>query len=118
MPTWPISLPTLPQRDSFRYEPQANVASFGTEVGPGKVRRRSTARLKLATGTFWMTSAQRDTFLDFFEDDLLDGSLPYDWTDPITGLTASWRFDPQSPYDIAALGPGMWRVSFNLMKLP
>src|SRR5689334_807629 len=118
MPTWPGTLPTKPQRNSFRYGAVSNVISFGTDVGPGKVRRRSTARIKKATGAFWMTEAQLATFQSFFEVDLKDGALAFDWPDPITAVTASWRFDPGSAYEVSPVGPDTWQVNFTLIRLP
>lgn len=118
MPTWPISLPQAPLLAGFEFSPQGNVASFGTEVGPPKARRRSTARVRLLPFNAHMTDAQLEDFLEFFEDDLADGTLPFDLTDPVSGGTRSFRFDPKAPYSSSALAPDLWLVATQLMMLP
>lgn len=120
MPTWPLSLPQAPLLAGFQFSPQGNVASFGTEVGPGKARRRSTARVRQLPFNTHMSDAQLDDFIAFFEDDLADGALPFDLTDPVSGGTRSFRFSsPQeSPYTSSKIGPDLWLVATQLMMLP
>lgn len=118
MPTWPISLPQEPLLAGFQFTPQVNVISFGTEVGPGKVRRRSTARVRQLPFNVHVTDAQLDDFVAFFQDDLLDGALAFDLIDPVAGGTRSFRFSPQSPYSVSPIGPNRWLLATQLMMLP
>ena len=119
MPSWPNTLPDAFLRDGFARTPQPNVISFGTEVGPGKVRRRTTARTKSHTFSMKMTLVQLNEFEAFFEDDLSDGAIPFDWTDPVAGDVASWRFDPGSPYSARETEEaGTWFVSMTIIRQP
>ena len=54
---WPITLPQNPRRD-LNWTPKGNVIAFGTEVGKGKRRRRSTYDSELWSLPFIMTDAQ------------------------------------------------------------
>jgi len=113
---WPAELPCA-LRGKGR-APQPNVIAFGTEVGPGKLRRRSTARVKRMPISFLLTRTQVAAFERFFEDDLEDGALPFAMPDPITGDAASWRFDPEGPYSLDERPSGKWSLSANLMQVP
>lgn len=118
MPVWPTTLPQCPLRSKTR-SPKSNVIAFGTEVGPGKLRRRSTARGQLMSMKFRITTAQVAIFENFFQDSLSDGALSYTWPDPVTGASASWRFDPSGPYSLnETAAPGKWELSIQIEKLP
>lgn len=118
MPSWPVTLPQDFLRDGFQRTPQSNVISFGTEVGGGKVRRRSTARTKVHTGTLQLTKAQVALFEEFFENDLKDGALSFDWTDPVTDDFVAWRFDPDNVYTLREIAKDIWSLSISLIRLP
>lgn len=100
MAAWPVTLPTHPLRDGFSRQPQPNIVSFSTEVGEGKRRRRSTARLQQWSLTFMMTADQVAAFEAFFEDDLFDGVEPFEWVYPMTGDTWRFWFDPAQPHSV------------------
>lgn len=118
MPSWPATLPAAPLMNGLGMTPQPNVISFGTEVGPGKVRRRSTARVSALAAGLLLTQDQLEDFLAFFRDDLKDGALSFDWTDHVEGDAASFRFLPTDPYRVALAGRALWSVTLNLMRLP
>lgn len=113
---WPASLPQCPLRGRQR-APQPNVISLGTEVGEGKVRRRSTARTKRITMTFVLTRAQVAIFEAFFEDDIADGALSFTMNDSADQTTRTWRFDPQSPYSLDERASGKWSLTANLTRI-
>lgn len=117
MLNWPAYLPAAPLVAGFQIQPRPNVISFGTEVGAGKVRRRTTARTSVYTGTFLLTEDQRQAFVAFFQDDLEDGALSFSYNDVVDG-TASFRFDPSSPYSLTALSPEHWHLNVTLQRLP
>jgi hypothetical protein len=118
MPTWPVALPQKPLLSGLARSPKSNVVAFGTEVGPGKQRRRSTARMQVWSLQFSLTDAQRATFESFFEDDLSDGALAFDWEDPVTESAASWKFSVQNPFNLTPRGGARWTLAVNLEKQP
>ena len=112
---WPASLPQGVVRGVQR-NPLPNVVSFGTEVGPGKVRRRSTARVMRISASAVLTAAQAAIFEGFFQNDLQDGALSFSMNDPTDGTTGTWRFDTQSPYTLSEQG-ARYVLAMNLNRL-
>lgn len=115
MPTWPGTLPQKPLSGSWSRVPQINNVAFEPAVGPPIVRRRGSVRTHMVRGRFGMSQAQIVTFETFYETDLKDGSLSFDWVDPETGVTASWRF---KGYTISDAGKDERFVDFELTRLP
>lgn len=96
---WPVAL--IPLTDSFADQRQPNRIAFEPEVGDDITRRRSTTSRKNIT--FKLLSLPGDTTLDDFHDTtLLDGSLPFTWTDPRTGASGTFKF--RSPPKWASAG--------------
>lgn len=112
---WPSSLPPLLLQLSR--DPRVNVVSFGTDVGPGKVRRRSTANGVAVSGALFLTVPQVTEFESFFLNDLQSGSLTFEMADPFGKANRSWRFDPSSPYRMTRVTPSRWRAEVNLMSV-
>jgi hypothetical protein len=55
----------------------------------------------MVSGRFGMTQAQIVTFEAFYETDLKDGALSFDWDDPETGVSFEWRIREYTVSDIA-----------------
>jgi hypothetical protein len=116
----PTGLDRAPLVDGMQSQAQPNQVTFQPEVGPPKTRRRGTARTKPFTVSFDYTAAEVDDFEEYFEDDLMDGSLPMAWTDPIRGGSADWKFDPQNPYSFVARqnAVDVYVMTWRISKLP
>lgn len=114
---WPSTIPQCPIL-AFQEKPQTNVASFKPEVGPPKMRRRSTAKSWLTDVTFRMTNAQVVTFLTFYETTLEDGSLPFTMNHPRTTTNYSWMFSPGNEPTIQRYAPNFSSVQLQLVRLP
>jgi hypothetical protein len=115
MPTWPASLPQKPKSGTWRRAPQDNRLTFQPAAGPPIVRRRSSVKVFMASGQFDMSQTQVATFEAFYQEDLKDGSLSFDWTDPEAGGAATWRI---RSYEIADLAVDERRVSIEFTRLP
>jgi hypothetical protein len=122
MPTWPAALPQRPLRDGFQKSgPDNTVIGFGTESGPGKTRRRSTARTKPMQLTFRLDVDLVDDFEAFYEDELLDGALSFTMPDPITEVSITVQFDPETRphYTITNVGGRVFDLSLrSLRRMP
>jgi hypothetical protein len=118
MPTWPAGLPQCPVLNAFSEQRQRNVVAFSPDVGPPKMRKRSTAVAVLTSVAYRMTTSHLATFNTFYEDTLEDGTLPFDWEHPITNVTYSWMFDAREAPRIDRMTPATFRVSFSLLRLP
>ncbi len=115
MPTWPASLPQKPLSGSWTRTPQNNRVAFEPSVGPPIVRRRGSVKVHMSRGRFGMTQAQIVTFETFFETDLKDGSLSFDWSDPETGVSMDWRI---KNYTMSDAGNDERFVDIELTRLP
>lgn len=97
--------------------PQDNRLRFKPEIGPPVQRRRGTAKSKAWTATYHLTSAEFETFENFFEDDLKDGTLPFDMPHPRTCTTTRFTFD-ESAYSTEEFGAGKVSITVNLLEMP
>lgn len=88
---WPDSLPCI---SAVGYADALSDLTIRTDmdVGPAKVRRRATAGVRVFQTTLTMSEAQMGTFVSFYRDDLMEGVLRFEWTDPLTKSTAEMRF--------------------------
>lgn len=114
--TWPISLQTLVNEESFSYKIGNTVLRSDMDVGPSKVRRRFTKSVDQLTVTINLTTDQFDTFMDFFDVDCNGGATTFNYTHPITGLTQEFRF-VDAP-NFSSIGGGNFRVAMSWEILP
>lgn len=114
-PVWPASLPQILEIDGYDEAFPNAMLRTAMETGPAKRRRRFTAAPAPIKGTLTLTVAQRATLKSFFETDLQMGALSFDWTHPVTGVTASFAF--VSPPRIRG-DSGFLPVALDLEQLP
>lgn len=91
MPTWPAALP-CPLAGTYNEAPPLNTIRSQMDVGPEKVRRRTTANTAPISYTMSLTPANVTVLLDFYNQDTVSGSLPFDYTHPRTGAAVQARF--------------------------
>lgn len=120
MPTWPVGLPTVPLRDSYRKTVQQGSAiRSDMDEGPPKQRNRFTASTKPYQATFDMNGSQRATFWTFYYDALGHGALTFDGLpEPVTGATVNHRFNVKMPPEERATGHDSYDVVCNLEVMP
>lgn len=115
MPTWPASVPQRPLQESYSRDPQGNVLHSEMDAGPGQSRRLFTAKAMYFTLPWLMDKTQLDTFEAFWENDIADGSVPFDMPHPETGATV--QAIPLGRYSVKA-AEGFWNVQFRVAVLP
>jgi hypothetical protein len=115
---WPADIPQCPILNGWNETPQPNVGSFVPEVGPSKMKRRSTAKTWLSSLTYRMTTTQVVAFKTFYETTLEDGTLPFTWNHPVEKTNYNWNFDPGTQPMITRLTPTTHSVQFKLQRLP
>lgn len=71
---WPSYFPQTMNRSGFERRLGDGRLVSPTEVGPGKMRRRTAATVKPVSGSMWMTRLQRDRFEAWWEDDAGGGT--------------------------------------------
>lgn len=119
MATWPTSLPQTPLQEGFSEELPRVTITTPMDAGPAKVRRRFTAGVTKYTMEFDLTTAQRATFITFFETTTLGGSIKFDFPDPVTGSVTDFRFDQaKGTPQIKSLSGNIYRLTAPMEKLP
>lgn len=118
--TWPGSLP----QDTFRQldlEPEDNRLRTQMDSGPVKMRRRFTAVPIKKRHSMTLRGDDFQTFKNFYETTLKDGTLRFDWTDPVDGTTVEMRFVTPYTASLAAGGSAnerVWEINMNLEIMP
>mgnify|MGYP000005809435 CR=1 FL=1 len=110
---WPAELPQEPLLRWTVQLPQ-NVIRTETDSGHSKRRRRFTSAPRNYQMPFALRQAEYERFVQFFEEDTKDGSLPFEWQDPATGDT--WEFSfvvPPAP-QFAESPRGLYRGTLKL----
>lgn len=93
------------------------------DTGPPKVRRRFTAAITRISVPLTLRGSQKQVFDDFYINDLVDGVTTFDWQDPTTDQTVSFRIG-ESGYPDFVLEVGgspddrIWRGVLDLEILP
>jgi len=62
------------------------------------------------------TQAQADQFVSFWKDDLAHGALSFDMADPLTGLTAVFRFTTAPKW--RPIGGSKWALTIPAERMP
>lgn len=115
MVAWPGSLEQRQFTGVIEERQQAALRS-SMDSGAPKVRRLFTAALRFIDIPMVFTAAQRATFDTFFITTLNEGTISFDWTDPVDDTTTvSFRF--RNPPKMTKIG-GEWRTILNLEVLP
>lgn len=104
--------------------PRPAVVRTEMDVGPPKQRRRSTLVWKDIQARMVLSGTQLQTFLAFWDQDLAQGALAFDWYDPSTGDPAQLRFVTEEPPEWVQISPGdtqalkLWEAVFQLEVIP
>jgi hypothetical protein len=116
MSLWPATLPQCPILNGFSEQRQRNAVSFNPDVGPPKLRRRSSTSGVVASIVFHMTINELEIFRTFFVDTLEDGPISFQWQHPLDGLIYDWWFDAKESPRIERVTSDTAYVSFNLLR--
>jgi len=121
MPDWPATLPQTPPLEGIQIGgPSGAFVEHQMDAGPPQTRRRSTAVRRPATFTYQhLTQTQIEVFEDWFENDLVSGTLTFTMPHPITDLDRTWKFiNPASPYSISPMTRTTYQLTISLELLP
>jgi hypothetical protein len=116
MDNWPLSLQQILNADDFEIKFGSTVVRSDMDVGPAKVRSRYTDGVDQYSASILLTFSEYTTFRDFFKTTLNNGTLPFLFDDPMTGVSTAFRF--VDPPTISPLGGLTFRVSMSWEKLP
>lgn len=117
--SWPEGLPQRFISDSFSTAMADNRLRSEVDVGPAKMRRRSSRAARPMSGSMLMTTSQlNDVLRPFVETDLGQGILPFMFPDPAGGDPILCRFAADGLPSWTHERPGFWRVSVKFEVLP
>ena len=115
MPTWPLTLPQSPLMDGYTETPPENTIRTQMDVGPDKVRRRTTSNPRPIQCSYVLTGAQLTILDDFYTGDAAGGATEFDMPHPRTGVTVSVRFRAAPTYTAVQ---GNFRAALDIEVLP
>lgn len=144
MSTWPEQLPQAIHQQSFVLTFPELASRTEMDTGKAYQRKRYTAAVRPFQGRIWVDETQLETFLNFYNNTLAQGTLPFDWYDPMTFIadadyagpylslsfdndlesyvvtedkTTQIRFDTNRPYTVSAVSGSLYQISMNLEVL-
>lgn len=110
MANWPSIIKVT--RENYSETPPDRVTRSNMDIGPQKVRRRSSLSVRQISLRLFLTTAQLDTLDDFF---LANDALVFNFVDVRTGDTKRTRFLGAPTY---SFNETMWDVTVKLEFLP
>lgn len=112
---WPVTLPVAPLEAGFADSSSSSLLSASVDTGLPKRRRKYTKGYRVFTVSFHVTAAQADILSAFWYDDCGEGTIPFYWDDPRTGIVRSVSFDTAPEF--VANGPEyLVKVSFSALE--
>lgn len=115
MPAFPPSLPAFRMPGVNETLPDGLIRSE-VDVGPAKVRRRTSAGVRLLSGSMTLTREQAATLDAFYTTTLQAGALSFDWRHPRTKAAIVCRFRREPT--LASKGPSAFEAQLELEILP
>lgn len=116
MASWPASLPSF-DSVSWRHTFKSNLLFNPMEDGRVKRRRKGAVTSRVLEGSLFLEASQVEVFIDFVENDLLDGAVSFDFADFVSAATKSCHLLPLANdelYSISQDGDDLFIVTLKL----
>ena len=115
---WPATVPQYAQQPSYSEKPERNAAEFRPEIGPPLSRRRTSISSDVIRFETTMTFDQYDDLLEFYREDLKDGTVSFTRKHPrdTDGPDRVFRFTAEPEF--RAAGPDYGVVSLQVRLMP
>ena len=114
---WPLTLPqTLLAKGTAESMEDIRLHSR-TDTGPGKMRPLSSREARRLVGAMVMTATQIDALIEFVNDELAKGSLPFTFPSPRGGADWLVRFSKDGLPQWSVLEADKYTVNFTLELL-
>lgn len=110
MAVWPATVPIL--KPGHKESPPERAIRSPMDVGPAKVRKRSSAAVRDIQIRMKLNDSQLQDFDEFYDE---NETLAFDFTDPRTDTVKRARFNGRPSYD---MDEALWDVSVSLEYLP
>lgn len=106
MAVWPSSI--VIGREGYKETPPDRVVRNKMDIGPDKIRKRTSYGVRKLSLNLTLTTALLATFNDFY---LANDSVSFTFPDPRTGSNVTARFLSTPEYN---LDQTIWKVSLEL----
>ena len=113
--TLPSGLPDELLQSGYSQSSPDTALKTEMEVGPAKIRRRSTAQVYPVKGTLKLTESELGTLRTFYETTLLGGTLRFSHKDPVTLAAKEFRFTSPPGW---TMSNGFYVVQLEFEVLP
>ena len=121
MPTaiapWPTTINVTNFSSDYTESMDTNFTEFAPDVGPPKRRRRMGISSDTLQFTMFMTEAETETFRSFYRNTLQDGTLPFTFPKPRTGIIETYTFSGSAP-TIKFFDYGIYLVTMHVTNIP
>jgi len=120
MTNWHVSLPQTAFIGLTDEREDARLRT-GMDAGPAKMRKRHTAAVRNIAVPLVLTGAQRVIYDTFYITTLQEGTLPFDWKDPVDDSVISFRFVKPAKFEAIVGGAAAvrkWQTTLSLEILP
>lgn len=115
MAAWPGTLPQNFQIQGYTETGAQNTVRTKMEVGPDKVRKRTTSEVRVVQGNMWLTAAQYTIMRTFYETDHNFGADTFTKDDE-HAINRTWRFVDPPVY--TTIGANTWQVRLKIEEMP
>ena len=118
MDNWPVSLQQKLNVAGFQLRLGNTRIASDMDTGPAKVRSRFTDAVDGYECEVLLDYADIATFKTFYKTNLGNGTLPFLFTDPTSGIEEVFRFTPGQDPIIRPLGGRMFSLSMSWERMP
>ncbi|KQZ31576.1 hypothetical protein ASD50_15005 [Mesorhizobium sp. Root552] len=115
--SWPLTLPQYVLTEGYGSAFGDGRLRSQPDIGPPKVRSRSSAMPEPLQGKVVMTTDQLASLRTFITTTLLKGTQPFTFPDPVTGDPILVRFGDRLP-SWSYFGHRKWTVDLSLEVMP
>lgn len=118
---WPASLPQEPLLAGEQQDLGEQVIRTPMDIGPDKVRSRTTAAVDTFAIALWLDADQYIAFLTFYRTSINGGALAFLWKNPLTGNPADLRIVGQPrivPGSSRSSTQRKFKVTFGVELMP
>lgn len=115
MVDWPATLPQSPLLDGYSEKTKDNTLRSQNDIGPPKMRPRSTAYTEDISLRFILTYSQKADLDTFYKTTLRGGALTYEWQGPTD--SAKKTYSMTAP-EYTPASANKWYVAIQVMRHP
>ncbi len=115
-PTWPVTVPNLYQANDWTESRKTEFIEQETDGGDPKRRPHPNPLPGRVTCRQILTRSQTQDVDTFYSTTCINGTLPFDTTDPREEVVKTWKF-AEPPVHRSLSGGILWSTRYTFLKL-